>query len=139
MKIEIDQSIKIENTSKTTYIAFSNAINHVVSLSAREKKKIQTYFRKIGKRKLFVTITFSTLVFLLIRNHLENGMTIIVDKEYPGYEKYIEQKLKDFIDQNTRKENCRMRFSEIGRKSGAHIVAYDAFRCRAKRKIKQIE
>lgn len=138
MKIEIDQSIKLENTSKTTFIAFSNSINHVISISACEKKKIQTYFRRVGKPKVYVVITFTALIFLLIRSYLQNGMMIIIDKEYPGYEKSIIQKLKEFISDNTKKENCRVHFVLIGKKSNAHIVAYSAFRGKTKTKIKPI-
>jgi hypothetical protein len=138
VKIEIDQSIKIENTNKTTYVAFSNSINHVVSVSSREKKKIQTFFRKSGKRRLFVIFTFTAIVFLLIRDYLKEGMTVIIDKEYLGYEKLIAQKLKEFIDENTRRKNYRILFSLIGKKSRAHIVAYDAFRGREKVKTKSI-
>ncbi len=138
MKIEIDQSIKIENTNKTTCIAFSNSINHVASISAREKKKVQTFFRKTGKRRMFVLFTFTAMVYLLIKTYLKDGMTIVIDKEYPGYEKLIGQKLKEFIAENTRKENCRIQFSLVGKKSGAHLAAYSAFRGKYEKKVKPI-
>lgn len=46
MKIEIDQSGKIEQTSELTVIAFSNGKSATIMISASE---IQKKFRKIGK------------------------------------------------------------------------------------------
>jgi hypothetical protein len=135
MKIEIDQSIKIENTSKTTYIAFSNSIKCIVSISAREKKKVQTFFRKVEKRKLFIPLAFTATIFLLIKNYLKEGMTIVIDKEYPGFEKFISLKLEELITQNSKHENYQIRFSLIGKKSGAHVVAYDAYKNKSKKKL----
>ena len=47
MVYQIDQSIKIENTSKTTYVALANSRIAVVSILAKEKRVLKLYFRKI--------------------------------------------------------------------------------------------
>lgn len=41
MKIEIDQSGKIEDTSKHTFLAFSNSEHFVLKISGTEKRKLQ--------------------------------------------------------------------------------------------------
>lgn len=65
MRIEIDQSGKIEDTSKHTFLAFSNTQHSVLKISAVEKRKLQKYFRDKGKAKIFIYLTFASLVILL--------------------------------------------------------------------------
>ncbi|MCX6810253.1 MAG: hypothetical protein NTY30_00740 [Candidatus Berkelbacteria bacterium] len=55
MKIEIDQSGKIEETGKPTVIAFSNGKSASIIISAKDKKLVQTVFRKIGQPKILST------------------------------------------------------------------------------------
>lgn len=43
MRIEIDQSGKIENTSKHTFLAFSNTQHLILKISSVEKRKLQKY------------------------------------------------------------------------------------------------
>lgn len=52
MRIEIDQSGKIEDTSKHTFLAFSNKEHFVIKISSMEKQKLQKHFRKTGKGHL---------------------------------------------------------------------------------------
>jgi len=63
MKIEIDQSGKIEDTSKNTIIAFSNGKFKSIFISAREKRELQKFFRRIGKPRIFVYRVFAILIF----------------------------------------------------------------------------
>ena len=67
MKIEIDQSGKIENTNKHTYLAFSNHQHFVLKINSVEKRKLQKYFRSIGKSKLFIYLTFASLIILAFK------------------------------------------------------------------------
>ena len=129
MNIEIDQSGKVENTSKNTVIAFSNDIFGTIFISAQEKREIQKFFRKIGKTKVFVYRLFAALIFLLINDHLKNLKRITIDEEYSGKENLI----KSYLVQNIRRvyrgfsaENIS--FKRIGKKSKAHNLAYLVFK-----------
>ena len=93
MNIEIDQSGKVENTSKNTIIAFSNDIFGSIFITAKDKREIQKIFRKIGKSRIFVYRLFSILIFLLIKDHLKRIDQIIIDEEYPGKENLIKNYL----------------------------------------------
>jgi hypothetical protein len=84
MKIEIDQSGKIEKTSKHTYLALSNSEHFVLKISSTEKKKIQNYFRNIGKPRIFIYATFASLLAILFKNIKHKSNQIIIDIEYPG-------------------------------------------------------
>lgn len=123
MGIEIDQSGKIENTNRKTVIAFSNGKSGAVVILASEKKKIQKYFRSLGKPKLFIHITFTVLVFMLIKNKIRSYDQIIIDREYPGYEKLIAGLLRKLLSADNT-GNVSIATSQIGKKSKAHDLAW---------------
>ena len=125
MKIEIDQSGKIEDTSKNTIIAFSNAKIKSIFISAREKRELQKFFRRIGKPRIFVYRVFAILTFLLIKSDLQEIQDIIIDQEYTGKSALI----KNFLLQEIKKVNpsfsrANIDFQQIGKKSRAHFLAY---------------
>ena len=80
MKIEIDQSGKIENTSKDTVIAFSDGIRKAIRISSNDKREIQAIFRRIGKPRIFIYKLFAILIFLLIRDHLKELDEVVIDE-----------------------------------------------------------
>ena len=125
MHIEIDQSGKIENTSKDTVVAFSNKICRSILLPARDKRVIQTAFRSIGKPRVFVYKTFALLIFLLIKPYVHKITTMVIDTEYPGWEHLI----KDYLLREMRRVRPGFNrgdivFARIGKKSRAHKIAY---------------
>lgn len=138
MKIEIDQSWKIEKTNKTTVLAFSNSKNGVVILKSKEKKLVQKYFREIGKPRLFTHLCFAALIFILIKNKISNGDQIFIDKEYPGYDKFINQKIHEFIQEGTNYKNINFYTANIGKKSNAHIIAIETFNLKDKSKVRNV-
>ena len=126
MTIEIDQSGKIENTSKDTIIAFSNSKFKSIFIKARDKREVQKIFRKINKPRIFIYRTFAVLIFLLIKNYLEKINQIIIDEEYPGWGFQI----KDYLLAEIRKikpnfDKNNISFNQIGKKSKAHLIAYE--------------
>lgn len=139
MKIEIDQSGKIENTNRKTIIAFSNGKSGAVVISAKDKKAIQRYFRKIGKPRLFIHITFVTLIHLLLRDYIKNYDQIIIDREYPGYDKLIIKLLKDLLKSDTTIERVSVSIGQIGRKSHAHDLAWKELQLRKQKVAKRID
>ena len=125
MKIEIDQSGKIENTGKDTIVAFSDGIFASIIISAKDKREIQKVFRKTGKNRIFVYRLFAILIFILIKKHIKNIQQITIDTEYPGKSPVI----KDFLLREIRKSfpdfhKDNIVFAQIGKKSKAHYLAY---------------
>lgn len=125
MRIEIDQSGKIEKTNKSTIIAFSNGVSSSVLVKAKDKQELQKFFRKMGKGRVFVYNVFAILIFILIRPHLNQIDQVIIDDEYTG-QSYL---IKNFLMQNIKKDNPNFTarsilFRNIGRKSKAHLEAY---------------
>lgn len=141
MKVEIDQSGKIENTGKPTVIAFSDGRkNKSLIMFAGEKQKLQKHFRKIGKPNLFVYMTFAVLICLLIKGERSID-EIIIDREYAGQEALIKSYLMQFLKKSGRNfDKRRIYFREIGKKSPAHDCAVESYRLKkAVIKIRCIE
>jgi len=118
MRVEIDQSWKIENTNKHSVLAFSDGFASSVLISAEDKRFLQKFFR-----------TFAVLAYYLVKDHLDKIDAVIFDREYPEKEALI----KDLFLQLVRKhrpnfdKNC-IWFEEVGKKSNAHWEAYWVFK-----------
>lgn len=123
MKIEIDQSGKIENTERHTYIALSNHIQIVLKIKSTEKKKLQQYFRLIGKPRKYVLFSFTALIIILLKKIRQKELTIIIDKEYSGKDNQLKD-LLFFLYPKLKQHHVYIR--SIGKKSNAHYLVYGA-------------
>jgi hypothetical protein len=123
MKVEVDQSGKIEDTSKDTVLAFSNKIWAAIIIPAKVKRQIQEIFRRRGQPRIFVFRTFAAGVVLLIRNYQSQITDVQIDTEYPGNEAVIKDIIVRMLhDQRIPEPNIY--FRRIGKKSMAHHRAY---------------
>lgn len=125
MRVEIDQSGKLEDTNRLTVIALSTG--KTIGIIAREKQALQKYFRQINKRRQYIYKTFAILVFLIIKSG-EKLDEIVIDREYPGQEPLIKSYLLELlrsVDYPIHKRSII--FRSIGKKSMAHALAYKAF------------
>ena len=124
MRIEIDQSNKIEKTNKDTIIGLTNNKTFTVLIKAREKRKLQEEFRRQGKPRLFVYRTFIAGVVLLIKYAcLENLSEVIIDEEYFGKERILKSMFLEMLSRYSDKIP-EIGFERIGKKSGAHNISY---------------
>ena len=130
MKIEIDQSGRIEYTNKPTVIGFSNSKDKTIIIFSTKKQKLQRYFRKIGKPRLFVYATFAFLIYLLLKH--ERGIDeICIDEEYTGQGALIKNYLLIFFRKSGREMDKRsIYFTQIGKKARIHGIVIDAYRCK---------
>lgn len=127
MRIEIDQSGKVEDTSKKTVVAYADSKNKTKSIviSARTKRKIQEIFRTVGKSRMFIYNTFSILLFCLTRENKKSDL-IVVDLEYPGKNIIILEMLNE-IREKYKLPELNIRFARIGNKPKAHYAAKNVF------------
>lgn len=135
MRIEIDQSGKIENTNRKTIVAFSTrngATSGAIVISARDKQFVQHHFRSIKKPRLFVHITFVTLIYLMVKDIIKDYDQIIIDREYPGYDNFMIQSLRNLLSEKKVK-NLSISISQIGRKSLAHDLAWNELQLRVQK------
>ena len=127
MKFYLDQSIKIENTQKASYICISN--HQVVSckISARDKRELKLFFRKLNKPLIFKLFTFSVMcAHIIIKSQAKN---ITIDDEYTNHRRNI----KSFIIQvlsiyNHPLLSENINFQSIGKNNQAHVQAYQAYK-----------
>jgi len=135
MIIEIDQSGKVEETAKDTVVAFADTrgFKRSVKISAREKRALQKFFRKLGKPRFYTYKVFAVLVFILIQDYLSKLDRIVIDPEYPGYEELLRNLIFELIKtKDNQFERKNITFKQIGKKAGAHVIAYKTFRRKQK-------
>ncbi len=125
MSLQIDQSGKVEDTTKDTVIAFSNRTSESVFVSKKIKRQVQEYFRKIGKSKFFVDKTFAIIVYFLICD-FKSTQEITIDLEYPGRDKFIKALIIELLQAN-KKPIHDINFARIGNKPKAHYAAKNVF------------
>lgn len=123
MKVEVDQSIKIEQTSKDTIIAFSNDTNYSIVIPSKVKQHLKKEFRRLSMPHFFLYRTFAAGVVLLIKGHLRKIDVLIIDREYAGREKTIENAILEMLKRMRRKQP-QIYFKEIGHSARAHNIAY---------------
>jgi hypothetical protein len=123
-RIEINQSNKIEQTSKNTIIGLANDKTFTILISAKIKRKLQEEFRKQGKPRLFTYRTFIAGIVLLLKYaQLRNLSKVVIDEEYYGKEKLLKSM---FLEMGSRffREIPEVYFERIGRKSKVHNICY---------------
>jgi len=127
MNYQIDQSIKIEDTRKATFVCLSNSKEVVIEIPAKDKRYLKLFFRKLRKPLIFKLFTFAVLCFRAIKELSPSKVQI--DKEYLGNEELI----KTFIIQILTLEKIKIpqiEFFRVGKASFAHIKAYGAYKKR---------
>ena len=121
--VEVDQSGKI-GEYRDTVVAFRNKEQYSVLLKRKIKNElIEKYkYKKDIKYRLF-----SILVYYCIKNYIKEEV-IFIDREYEGHERDIKKHLLRFIWRNNPNFNKRLiRFTNLGKKSRAHRLAYQTF------------
>ncbi len=129
MKIEIDQSGKIEDTQHDTVLALANGASKSVRITGKTKRRLQEVYRQIGEPRLFVLNTFCVAIFLLVEKDLKKLSEIVIDEEYSGHERLIEGVLRKMIGEQY---YPNIVFERVGKSSPAHIQAVETFRGKRK-------
>jgi hypothetical protein len=127
MRIEVDQSGKIEQLNKDTYIAFSNDEQYCIKLPKKTKQEISFTYR--SKIKQLIQKIFAICVYHCLIDYLHNKRLIVIDQEYEGWEPFIKRELINHIthiypyfDRNI------IVFNKITKESRAHKLALRSYR-----------
>ncbi|MBU2544984.1 hypothetical protein KKC65_00805 [Patescibacteria group bacterium] len=128
MHIKIDQSGKVEDTKANTVVAFSNGKRKSILINRKEKRELETIFRKNNKSKVFIFKTFAILIFLLIKDDLIEIQHISIDLEYPGKDYLIKDYLLTMIRKYRSFDKRDIAFTRVDRKTKAHELAINVYR-----------
>ena len=136
MKVELDQSGKVEQLNTLTVIAIANGCSKAIYVTAGDKRKLISLLRKslIPQRDI-IPILFAVLVFILIKN-LQDGSLVAIDEEYTGKDQLIKETINKLFEANTRRKKIRLSFAQVGKQSSAHKVAWAAHKSKSKGAIK---
>jgi len=128
--IEVDQSIKVEQTRQDTVLAFSDGIQRVILIPAEVKRACQQELRSRGvKPGMLALRMFTAGLLLLLKGQMDSIASLTIDTEYEGKEGEIKGLLLPFILQwvpGFPKE--AITFRRIGRRSSAHKLAWETHR-----------
>ncbi len=126
---QIDQSPRIEDLTKDSFIAIANETYHcVLQISRDVKKQLSQRYNKRNQRKFFAVDLFIYAIrTILSETKLQPG-TLIIDREYPGFDPRIRQCMA------SSSPHTSITIASIGhtRASYAHWAAYRAFSGKAR-------
>lgn len=119
MKIEIDQSVRVEELTRDTILGIANKqASFTFVIPRRAKRVLYEKFRRQGKPKKFAPYVFAAAVSEALKRAPFKSSDVVIDIEYPGYEQEI---LKIIKRQHPETE---VYFTALGKKSHAHFAAY---------------
>ena len=100
MQADVDMSGRIEETNRPTAMALANGIKGSLFTSAVEKQTAIEVFRKLKPQRdetLIHVLIFSSLLYLLVKEHIRKLSIVIVDPEYTGYEAVIKNRVMSLL------------------------------------------
>ena len=130
MRVEIDQSGRIEYTKEDTVLAFSDSKHFSILIPTTVKRNC---VRELRDRSLsgptLYTQLFATALFLLLKDHIRKISPVIIDVEYKGREAQIKEHLLHlFRRHNMAVHPDEIDFDWVGKRSPAHILALEVRR-----------
>jgi len=129
MRVEIDQSGKVEQLDTDTVIAYANGKSNAVVIKAGLKRRLIQHLRPRlypGNEPVF--LIFVVAIYILLEK-MPNGTTLIIDEEYTGKESYIRKVLETLLNKRFHgKWLGNIRFERIGKGSPAHNLCYQLHR-----------
>ncbi len=127
MKIEIDQSGKVEETARITVIGDSKG--NIITIKSKDKQIIQEIYRKEKQPRKFVIQLFSLLTTFLIAKTIDNSITYSIDTEYPNKEEEITSLILYFSEiLNIKISRHQIQFKRIGKSSLAHKTSHKGYK-----------
>jgi hypothetical protein len=123
-RVEVDQSIKIEEAGPTV-VAFANGITHAILVPSKAKQAALRTLQARGKTKNIAhMMLWAACLYLLLRDHFDLIDSVVIDTEYTGQEATIRDFLLAHIWRtNPKFPRERIVFMQVGKKSPAHRKA----------------
>ena len=128
--IEIDQSIKIDDTREDTILAYSNEKHYSILIpNAVKREIIKEVYDKQKSKAIFKIKLFCSGLFYLLKDIIKEGAILTIDNEFDGRENDVKGILLNLIWKlNPGFDKRDLRIKEIGKKSRAHEIAIKVHR-----------
>ncbi len=129
MRVEVDQSGKVEDTRVDTVLAFSDGVGGSVLIPANVKRECVEFVRddKHKTKTLYLRI-FCAGLFLLLKDKLPKIDQLIIDVEYLGREHDIKALFLRLVWKSYPTfDPANIQFRLVGKDSPAHFKAYSIF------------
>lgn len=133
MRVEVDQSGRVEDLTMNTVVGLSNDHTSSVFVSAGTKREIVKFLKSKISSSDYAPLFFSILIFFLLRE--EKLKTVLVDEEYTGKDEYISGIVKGFFE-NSKKHCPEIIFGRIGKHSRAHALVIGIHRTKGRGSVK---
>jgi hypothetical protein len=132
--VQVDQSGKVEDTKEDTVLALSNGITYTILIPAIVKRECLTTLRRIGySGQTLYNLLFSTTLFLLLKDQIQNLSYIHIDDEYLGQSAVIKEHLLHLLRKYSLQiESDRVQINHIGEHNPADEIARQTLRKKLK-------
>jgi hypothetical protein len=126
--VQVDQSIKVEQTNADTALAFSDGIQFSILIPAKVKREVIAHLRTKGKytKRLYLWL-FVLALYHLLKSDLNRINVIVIDSEYTGRDEDIRALLLQLFRRQAGRAPA-IAFQQISRKSNAHKTAIAVIR-----------
>ena len=126
MAYQIDQSGKIEHTSKNTYVSLANSKTLVIKISSKEKRKLIKTIKELHPpHRTYIFQIFAVLIFILLKEG--KPQEVLIDTEYSGHQASIKEVLIQ-LSERFQIKLPEISFGLVGKKSNSHLAAIAAYR-----------
>lgn len=122
MRVEVDQSGKVEQKSLDTVIALTNGNKYTVLLRKSEKRILEKWFKQTGLRKYYPQIVFSILVAKIIVGS-KVSKSVLIDTEYMGHNEFIKMYILKTLLKLKIKNSIEIKFGFVGKMSKADYLS----------------
>lgn len=122
MGFEVGQSGKVEQKRHNTIVAITNSRSYTLILKKSDKRKLKTISKKLGLTKIYIPLTFASLISIgIFEGKIHNS--ILIDTEYPGYNDLIRRIIREQLTRKGYKNIPQIRFGYVGKTSSSHNLA----------------
>ena len=129
---EVDISGKVENVDEPTVLALANGMNFSIYLSGLTKKEVLEELRRRNPNRSITKIHvqfFAVLLFTLLKDHINQLQSVLIDSEYQGHEVLIKEHLLNlFHKHKITVEPTSIHILKLNKLSPAHKLAISVFR-----------
>lgn len=117
-------------TRDNTVLALANGQRYAILIPPKIARMcVRELRRKRVKAPKLQVRLFAAALFLLLKDHMDEHLSILIDREYVGLDKDIQRQLLRLLRQGGITVNeDQISFGHIGKKSPAHDLAIAVYR-----------